>query len=123
MTGDRSAIGRRNAAKGGEAERAVAKLLREQYGLPAHRGLAGSLGYEQACDIALPGCAIEVRDRKVYGLGYLLATMGQLAERNPSDLPLLIMKPTGISLADVDRWFALTYVGDLFDRFDLGQPT
>lgn len=107
-----------NQRKGADAERAVVRLLRDRGWPVDHRGTGAGLGYQQRCDIPLPDLAIEVRNRSRVDIG---ATLAQLAERNPGDMPLLIVKPIGVGLARPDGWFAVTYVGDLFDRMEPGH--
>jgi hypothetical protein len=108
--------GRTNQRKGADAERAVINLMRHVYGLPVNRFDSGSLGYTQLCDIALPGVAVEVRNRARVEVG---PTLLQLRTRNPGDFPLLVMKPTGVGMAHVADWHVVTYLGDLLDRLEL----
>lgn len=97
--------------KGHTAERAVARFFRDQ-GWPmaiTSRNAIGHDGQEQEADIlGVPGVAVEVKNRAALNIGAALCQTE--IQAGPGKLPLLVVKPYGVGLESVGRWWVMTYV-------------
>lgn len=97
--------------KGHDAERAVARYLREAGHVLAttSRNELGHSGTRQPGDIVgVPGCSIEVKNRRNLNIGESLL-QNQL-QAGPNKLPLLVVKPVGVSIDAVGDWWAISYM-------------
>jgi hypothetical protein len=111
MTAERSAMGRRNRTKGYDAERAVARYLRDSGLYPlaiTSRAALGHGGTHQPSDvIGVPGVAIEVKSVRGLSIGSALV---QAELQGPGKLPVVVAKPIGVGLESVGNWFAITWM-------------
>lgn len=101
-------------AKGHDAERAVARYLKDS-GYPlaiTSRQYTGGDGIAQEADIiGVPGVSIEVKNRRDTNIGAGLVQA--VVQGGPAKMPLLIVKPLGVGLASVADWWAISYVREI----------
>jgi hypothetical protein len=106
----------RERQKGYEAERAVVRYLRScGYQLAttnrnAHNGL--QFGEDI---IGVPGVSLEVKNRKQLLIGPAL-TQATIAG-GPGKIPVVVAKPIGVGLDNVDRWWAFTWFSEMVNLF------
>jgi len=115
MTNDPVKRGRTNRRNGHDAERAVARYLRDECNYPmaiTSRAALGHDGFHQATDvIGVPGVAIEVKSVRGLSIGSAL-TQCEL-QATTGKLPVVVAKPIGVSLENVGHWFAITWMADM----------
>ncbi len=119
---DPSVTGRRNRRNGHDAERAVARYLRDECNFPmaiTSRAALGHDGFHQATDvIGVPGVAIEVKSVRGLSIGAAL-TQCEL-QATTGKLPVVVAKPVGVGLDQVGHWFGITWFADMVRMFPEG---
>jgi hypothetical protein len=95
----------RSKQKGTLAETAVANYLRLFWPLVERRVLSGK---NDKGDIAgVPNSVIEVKNQKTYKLIEWLKETEVERLNAGVDYGILVVKPNGIGVSDVDKWFAV----------------
>jgi hypothetical protein len=98
--------------KGLDAERAVARYLREKGFPEAFTARSASGGMQEGPDIlGVPGVSLEVKSRKALDIGAALHQASSQAHL--FSLPVVLVKPYGIGLDSVGDWWAISYVRDI----------
>lgn len=91
--------------KGTLAETAVANYLRQFWPLVERRALSG---VNDKGDIAgVPGTVIEVKNQKSYNIKEWLKETEIERINAQASIGVLIVKPNGVGVSDVDKWFAI----------------
>lgn len=95
--------GRPSRDKGARGERAVVNHLRNNGWPDARRYLAGD-GRQPGDIDAIPGVSIEVKNCGTYTIA---SWVRQAVEEAGGRVPVVFMKPNGVSLDDVGNWWAV----------------
>lgn len=101
-----NAAARRNREKGAEAERAVASYLRDEGFPEARRNVDRRVDTGDLLGVGHAG--LEVKAQRRFDLaGWLMQANKGCAEAGLS-WPVVVVKPPGIGLDRVARWYAVT---------------
>ena len=91
--------------KGTLAETAVADYLRQTFPAVERRALSG---VNDKGDISnVPGCVVEVKNQRSYKIHEWMKETETERINAEADLGILVIKPNGVGVSNVDKWWAV----------------